>query len=94
MKISVRVPATTANIGPGFDSFGMALPLYNTITIEETVLGGVEIELVSKDDEIQDLHLPADDSNIIYRAIEQLYACVGQSPSAIKVTIDTNIPIA
>lgn len=94
MKISVKVPATTANVGPGFDSFGMALPLYNIITIEETVLGGVEIELVSKDDEIQDLHLPADDSNIIYRAIEQLYACVGQSPSAIKVTIDTNIPIA
>ena len=94
MKISVKVPATTANIGPGFDSFGMAIPLYNIITIEETVLGGVEIELISKDDEIQDLHLPADDTNIIYGAIEQLYACVGQAPSAIKVTIDTSIPIA
>lgn len=94
MKISVKVPATTANIGPGFDTFGMALPLYNIVTIEETVLGGVEIELLSKDDEIQDLHLPADDTNIIYRAIEQLYACVGQVPSAIKVTVDTSIPIA
>lgn len=94
MKISVKVPATTANIGPGFDSFGMAIPLYNIITIEETVLGGVEIELISKDDEIQDLHLPADGSNMIYGAIEQLYACVGQAPSAIKVTIDTDIPIA
>ena len=94
MKISVKVPATTANVGPGFDSFGMALPLYNIVTIEETVLGGVEIELVSKNDDIQELHLPADDTNIIYGAIEQLYACVGQVPSAIKVTIDTNIPIA
>jgi homoserine kinase len=94
MKISVKVPATTANIGPGFDSFGMAIPIYNIVTIEETVLGGVEIELISKDDEIQDLHLPADDTNIIYGAIEQLYACVGQVPSAIKVTIDTSIPIA
>jgi len=94
MKISVKVPATTANIGPGFDSFGMAIPLYNIVTIEETVLGGVEIELISKNDDIQDLHLPADDTNIIYGAIEQLYACVGQVPSAIKVTIDTNIPIA
>lgn len=94
MKISVKVPATTANVGPGFDSFGMALPIYNTVTIEETVIGGVEIELLSKDDEIQNLYLPADESNIIFRAIEQLYACVGQSPSAIKVTIDTNIPIA
>lgn len=94
MKISVKVPATTANIGPGFDSFGMALPLYNIVTIEETVLGGVEIELISKNDDIQELHLPANDTNIIYGAIEQLYACVGQVPSAIKVTIDTNIPIA
>lgn len=94
MKISVKVPATTANIGPGFDSFGMAVPIYNIVTIEETVLGGVEIELVSKNDDIQELHLPADDTNIIYGAIEQLYACVGQVPSAIKVTIDTSIPIA
>ena len=94
MKISVKVPATTANIGPGFDTFGMALPLYNIVTVEETVIGGVEIELISKDDDIQDLHLPADDTNIIYRAIEQLYACVGQTPGAIKVTVDTSIPIA
>jgi len=94
MKISVKVPATTANIGPGFDCFGMAIPIYNIVTIEETVLGGVQIELISKEDEIQQLHLPADDTNIIYGAIEQLYACVGQVPSAIKVTIDTGIPIA
>ena len=39
MKVSVRVPATSANLGPGFDCFGLALPIYNTITIEETVLG-------------------------------------------------------
>ena len=34
MKVTARVPATTANIGPGFDSFGMALPISNEITIE------------------------------------------------------------
>ena len=28
MKVTVRVPATTANLGPGFDSFGMALPIF------------------------------------------------------------------
>ena len=50
MKVSVKVPATTANIGPGFDCLGMALPLYNTITIEETVLPGtgVEINVISE----------------------------------------------
>ena len=38
-KITVRVPATTANIGPGFDSFGCALALYNTLSFEETPAG-------------------------------------------------------
>ncbi len=42
MKRTVRVPATTANLGPGFDSFGCALGLYNTYTFE-AVDGGLEI---------------------------------------------------
>jgi homoserine kinase len=37
--IKVRVPATTANMGPGFDSFGMALNLYNEITVEKIDAG-------------------------------------------------------
>ena len=49
MKVTVKVPATTANFGSGFDCFGMALPLYNIITIEETVLPGtgVEVNIIS-----------------------------------------------
>ena len=45
MKVSVKVPASSANIGPGFDCLGIALPIYNTITIEETVLPGTGIEI-------------------------------------------------
>lgn len=33
--VTVRVPATTANLGPGFDTLGLALALYNTLTFEE-----------------------------------------------------------
>ncbi len=36
-KVAVRVPATTANLGPGFDSLGVALRLYNTITVRSGV---------------------------------------------------------
>ena len=52
MKVSVKVPATTANLGPGFDCMGMALPIYNMVTIEETVLPGtgIEINVISEDD--------------------------------------------
>ena len=33
--VTVRVPATTANLGPGFDTLGLALALYNTLTFEK-----------------------------------------------------------
>ena len=57
MKVSVKVPASSANIGPGFDCLGMALPIYNTITIEETVLPGtgIEINMMSEEETIDDM---------------------------------------
>ena len=99
MKISVRVPATIANIGPGFDCLGIAIPLYNIITIEETVLpgSGIEINVLAKDDVLDELsleHIPMDENSIIYKAVELLYNSIGQTPSELKITIHTEIPIA
>ena len=99
MKVSVKVPATTANIGPGFDSLGMALPLYNTITIEETVLPGtgIEINVMADSDSIDQISLdnvPTDEDSIVYKAIELLYNSIGQTPSELKINIQSNIPVA
>ena len=99
MKISVKVPATTANFGSGFDCFGMALPIYNVITIEETVLPGtgVEINIISEcddDDEFAIEHIPKDENNIIYKAVELLYNSIGQNPTELKINIRSQIPIA
>ena len=38
-RVTIRVPATTANLGPGFDAFGCALSLYTDVTFEETEYG-------------------------------------------------------
>ena len=38
-QVTIRVPATTANLGPGFDAFGCALSLYTDVTFEETEEG-------------------------------------------------------
>ena len=97
MKVSVKVPATTANIGSGFDCLGMALPIYNTITIEETVLPGTGIEInVLNDDSVPDEllleHTPLDENSIIYKAVELLYNSIGQSPSELKITVQSQIP--
>ena len=99
MKVSVKVPATSANLGPGFDCMGLALPIYNTVTIEETVLPGtgVEINVFADNDSIGQLsldHIPSDENNIAYKAVELLYNSIGQTPSELKINIATNIPVA
>ena len=99
MKVSVKVPATTANLGPGFDCMGMALPIYNTVTIEETVLPGtgIEINVIAEDETADELsleHIPMDENSIIYKAVELLYNSIGQTPSELKITIHSQIPIA
>lgn len=96
MKVSVKVPATTANLGPGFDSFGLALPIFNTITVEETIMPGtgIEINIIDETNEQDIISIPTDENNIVYKAIELLYNSIGQSPSELKITIKTQIPIA
>ena len=96
MKVSVKVPATVANLGCGFDCFGLALPIYNTVTIQETVLpgSGIEINIHNKDHDDSTNNIPTDKNNIVYRAIELLYNFIGQNPDELKIDIDTGIPIA
>ncbi len=100
MKVSYKVPATTANLGPGFDCLGLALPIYNIITIEETVMPSTGIEVnVMKDFENAELieeldSIPNDKDNIVYKAVEMLYNLVGQDPNEIKINIKSSIPIA
>ena len=99
MKVSVKVPASSANIGPGFDCLGMALPIYNTITIEETVLPGtgIEINVMTEEENIDEMifnNIPRDENNLVYKAVEMLYNSIGQEPSELKINIQTGIPIA
>ena len=99
MKVSVKVPASSANIGPGFDCLGMALPIYNTVTIEETVLPGtgIQINMMSEDETFDEMafeNIPKDENNIVYKAVEMLYNSIGQEPSELKINIESQIPIA
>lgn len=99
MKVSVKVPASSANLGPGFDCIGMALPIYNTITIEETVLPGtgIEINVMTNDESIDEkiFHdIPKNENSLVYKAVEMLYNSIGQEPSELRINIQTGIPIA
>ena len=98
MKVSVKVPATIANLGPGFDSFGLALPLYNIVSVEETVLpgSGIQINIINEknNDESDLADVPTDKTNIVYKAIELFYNFIGQVPNELKITIKTQIPVS
>lgn len=86
---NIRVPATTANMGPGFDSVGMAFKLYNNISFEE-IESGLEIEIKNKS--MSDI-IPADSDNLIYKSIKQFYDNIGKKIPGIKIIQDDNIPL-
>ena len=96
MKVTAQIPATIANLGCGFDCLGLALPIYNVITIEETVLpgSGIEINIIDEHNQDNVENIPRDKNNIVYKAIELLYNYIGQSPNELKISIKTGIPVA
>lgn len=96
MKVTVKVPATTANLGPGFDIFGLALPFYNEIVVEETVIphSGIEFHVLDEKGE-ENIYVNTEgEENIVIKAIKILYNFIGQEPDSLKITIKTGIPIA
>lgn len=89
--VKVRVPATTANLGPGFDCLGMAVAIYNEITIDRAESASVEIT-ASGSAATSDISL--DSSNLVYRAAAHVLKLAGQNPSGIRLNLNINAPLA
>ena len=70
MRLTARVPATSANLGPGFDCFGLALDLCNEITVDTEAEPGVSWEGEGAEE------LPTDGSDLTSRAMRHVYALV------------------
>lgn len=83
--IEISVPATSANIGPGFDCLGIALNLYNRYFIEE-IKEGLIIEGCSKE--------LANDNNLIYTSMKKCFLKVGYKHKGIKIKIEYDIPVS
>jgi len=88
-KVKVRVPGTSANIGPGFDSLGLALTIYNYIEAEETE-SGLEIEIL--DAETKEF-LPTDEKNLVYKSMKYLFEKAGYNPKGLKLTLKSGVPV-
>lgn len=87
--VRVQVPATSANLGPGFDTLGMALQLYNIIEMEE-VNGNTVIEVEGEGAE----EISKDSSNIVFKAAQSVFKQANYEPKGLRIKLINNIPIA
>lgn len=84
--IRIDVPATSANLGSGFDSLGIALTMKNRVWMEESD----SLEITCVDDE----KVPTDSSNLIFWAASHLYEICGKKLPGLKIVQENNIPLA
>ena len=88
-RITIRVPASTANLGSGFDVLGLALGLYNTIEME-TTSRGVEVTVEGEGAE----RLQGEGKrSLVVRAAEAAFAHLGVTPPGLKVHLRNEIPL-
>ena len=83
-RVTIRVPATTANLGPGFDAFGCALSLYTDVTFEETEYG---LEITGCPEEF------TGPDNLVYTSYCAVLNTMSEEVRGVKIHIDAHIPI-
>ncbi len=86
--IRVRVPATSANLGAGFDCLGLALSMYNWIEVEETERG-VEVIVPEADRLLVD----GDDNNLVYTTMRKVVERIGYPIKGLRIKQVNDIPI-
>ena len=89
LRAIVHSPATTANLGPGFDTLGLALDLWNTT---QFTFEGREVQVRVKGEGRDSL--PTDQENLIYRAFSRIYsATTSTQPQGILIECENHIPL-
>lgn len=85
-KIYVSVPATSANVGAGFDAVGLALALYNTVAF----FPADKLEIFAADG----TEVPGDESNLVYEAVKYLYDKAEETVPPMRIVQTNPIPMA
>jgi len=87
MLIRAVVPATSANLGPGFDCFGLALNLHNTLTVQP---GPFEIKLTGR----YSKGISVAEDNLVWQTMLRLWQEIGFTPPSVSLTLENNVPPA
>jgi homoserine kinase len=85
--VRVRVPATSANLGPGFDAFGLALSLYDDVVLQVTE-GGLSVDVAGEGAD----ELPRTGRHLVVRAARATFAALGGQPRGLHVVCANRIP--
>jgi homoserine kinase len=85
--VRVRVPATSANLGPGFDSFGLALGRYDDVVVRVTD-GGLRVDIAGEGA----ASLPRDEAHLVVRALRAGFDLLGGQPRGLEVVCANRIP--
>ena len=87
--VRVQVPASTTNLGPGFDALGVALRIYNRIELD-SLPWGVALEVEGEGRDV----IPKDESNVCVQAVKRVYDRVGRPFSGLWMKQRNHIPLA
>ncbi|HEY8805501.1 MAG TPA: homoserine kinase [Clostridium sp.] len=81
----VKVPATSANMGPGLDTLGVAFKLYNRFIVEEIETG---LEILGCDEKF------ANSNNLVYSSMLKTFKKLKKAPKGVRLTFKTDIPVS
>ncbi|MFZ4894536.1 homoserine kinase [Plantibacter sp. Mn2098] len=87
-SVTVKVPATSANLGPGFDTLGLALAQYDELTVTVREEPGVFVEVIG----VGAGEVPTDESNLVITAIAHAFTDVGRELPGLDVVARNTIP--
>lgn len=84
--VTVEVPATSANLGPGYDCLGLALELTDTL-VGEVVHDGLDVHVSGEGED-----LVGDESHLVIRAMRAVFEQLGEQPTGLKLSCTNRIP--
>jgi len=86
-EVRVRVPGSSANLGPGFDSLGLALELYDDVEVS-VAPDALAVEVLGEGAG----QVPCDDAHLVVRAMRRTWDLVGDAPPGIRMRCRNAIP--
>ncbi|MCX7045210.1 MAG: homoserine kinase [Candidatus Sumerlaeota bacterium] len=92
-RVRVRVPASTSNLGPGFDCLGLALSLYNIFVLEPADEVSVSVHFQNNDEHDGQL-MDSGRNNLVWRAASEVIRRCGARLPGLKIKMDIAVPLA